>query len=253
MSTQCRGVRWTTSDQWLKQGTGVPSVLALVIAATLNEVRTNMTTHTDQIIALNRTHAISETDSFTERRYRQFVSHFTSNTRSVLDVGCNTGRGGAVMMAIRPGLEITGLDCVPERIEALDRRVYTKMICAFTDSIELPSDSFDAIVAGEFIEHVPPDLVFPTLCEFFRLLRLKGRLLMTTPNPQYLKNRLSGASILGGKHVSQHHPRRLRRRLEDIGFSQVRLRGSGRVSTVLGEHFPVLAVYGSYLTKAVKW
>jgi 2-polyprenyl-3-methyl-5-hydroxy-6-metoxy-1,4-benzoquinol methylase len=212
-----------------------------------------MTTVIDQIVTQNRENAISETDTFTERRYRQFVSHFAPNTRTVLDVGCNTGRGGAVMMAIKPGLEITGLDCVPERIEALNRLIYKRAVCAFTENIQLLGDSFDAIVAGEFIEHVPPDLVFPTLCEFFRLLRLKGRLLMTTPNPQYLKNRLTGATVLGGAHFSQHHPRSLRRRLEDIGFSQVRLKGSGRVSIALGEHFPVLAAYGSYLVQAVKW
>jgi 2-polyprenyl-3-methyl-5-hydroxy-6-metoxy-1,4-benzoquinol methylase len=213
----------------------------------------DMTTNRHRIVNLNRDHVISETDTFTERRYRQFVSHFAPNTRTVLDVGCNTGRGGAVMMAIKPGLEITGLDCLPERIEALNRLIYKQAVCAFTENIELPSDSFDAIVAGELIEHVPPDLVFPTLCEFFRLLRLKGRLLMTTPNPQYLKNRLTGATVLGEKHVSQHRPRSLRRRLEDIGFSQIRIKGSGRVSIALGEHFPVLAAYGSYLAEAVKW
>jgi 2-polyprenyl-3-methyl-5-hydroxy-6-metoxy-1,4-benzoquinol methylase len=171
----------------------------------------------------------------------------------VLDVGCNTGRGGAAMMAINPDLQITGLDCVPERIDALDPAVYQKRICAFAGDIPLPSESFDAVVAGEFIEHVPPDLVFPTLCEFFRLLRLKGQLLLTTPNPLYLKNMLAGTSVLGGPHVSQHRPRNLRRRLEDIGFSRVRIRGSGHVSRVLGERFPVLAAYGSYLTEAVKW
>ncbi|SEP49537.1 Methyltransferase domain-containing protein [Rhodospirillales bacterium URHD0017] len=212
-----------------------------------------MTTGNDQIIRLNREQELSETDTFTERRYRQFARHFGRDTRTVLDVGCNTGRGGAAMMAINPDLQITGLDCVPERIKALDPAVYKRAICAFTQDTKLPNDSFDAIVAGEFIEHVPPDLVFPTLCEFFRLLRLKGLLLMTTPNPLYLKNRLTGASVLGGAHISQHRARNLRRRLEDVGFSQVRIRGSGRVSVALGERFPVLAAYGSYLTKAVKW
>jgi 2-polyprenyl-3-methyl-5-hydroxy-6-metoxy-1,4-benzoquinol methylase len=204
-----------------------------------------MTTFDDQIVKLNREQEISEIDTFTERRYQQFVRHFRRDTRTVLDVGCNTGRGGAAMMAINPSLQITGLDCVPERIEALNPAIYQRGICAFTQDITLPSASFDAIVAGEFIEHVPPDLVFPTLCEFFRLLRLKGVLLLTTPNPLYFKNRLAGASVLGGAHVSQHRPRNLRRRLEDIGFSHVRIRGSGRVSTALGERFLVLAAYGS--------
>jgi SAM-dependent methyltransferase len=212
-----------------------------------------MTTCNDQIIELNREQTISETDSFTERRYQQFVRHFRRDTRTVLDVGCNTGRGGAAMKAINPSLQIIGLDCVPERIEALNPTNYQRGICAFTQDIALPNDCFDAIVAGEFIEHLPPELVFPTLCEFFRLLRLKGLLLLTTPNPFYLKNRLTGASVLGQAHISQHRPRNLRCQLEDVGFSRVRIRGSGRVSTALGERFPLLAVYGSYLTEAVKW
>lgn len=207
----------------------------------------------DQIVDLNRAQILSETDPFTEPRYRQFARYFRPDTRTVLDVGCNTGRGGAALKALMPALRISGLDCVPERLAALDPAVYESSVCAFTQAVPLPSGRFDAIVAGEFIEHVPSDQVFPTLCEFFRLLRLKGLLLLTTPNPAYLRNKLTGGSVLGGSHISQHHARNLRRRLEDVGFSHVRIRGSGRVSTYLGEHFPIRAVYGSYLIEAVKW
>jgi SAM-dependent methyltransferase len=210
-------------------------------------------TSLDQIVSLNREQEISEVDPFTERRYHQFVRHFPARTRDVLDVGCNTGRGGVVMKTLRPGLRIAGVDCVPERVASLDPLVYETTICGFTQAVPFESESFDAIVAGEFIEHLPPHLVDPTLCEFFRLLRLKGLLLLTTPNPLYVKNRLSGRSVLGGAHISQHHMESLRRRLFDVGFSRIKIRGSGRVSTVLGEFFPVRAVYGSYLTKATKW
>ena len=205
------------------------------------------------IIDLNRAQTISETDTFTERRYRQFTRHLPEVARDILDVGCNTGRGGAVMKALRPSLSITGLDCVPERLSVLDRSVYASSVCSFTESIQLPSDSFDAVVSGEFIEHLPPNSVFQTLSEFFRLLRLKGVLMLTTPNPVYLKNMLQGESVLGGPHLSQHRIRSLKRRLEDVGFSGIRIRGSGRASSLLGEHFPIMAVYGSYLTLARKW
>ena len=207
----------------------------------------------DHIVTLNREQEVSETDPFTERRYRQFVGHFSCHTRQVLDVGCNTGRGGAVMKALCPGLRITGVDCVPERVAALDPLCYDAKICGFTHDISLPPDSFDAIVAGEFIEHLPPNLVFPTLCEFFRLLRLHGILLLTTPNPRYLRNKLRGKSVLGGAHVSQHYIESLKRRLMDIGFSSIMIRGSGRVSITLGELFPLRSVYGSYFVKASKW
>lgn len=210
-------------------------------------------TNSDEIIELNRQQAVSEADPFTERRYRQFVDHFAPQTHEVLDVGCNTGRGGMVMKTIWPSLRITGVDCVPERVGALDPEVYETKICGFTHDLPLPPESFDAIVAGEFLEHISPALVFPTLCEFFRLLKLGGLLLMTTPNPNYLRNSLAKKSVLGGAHVSQHYIGNLRWRLKDVGFSAIKIRGSGRVSIVLGEAFPWRAVYGSYLALAEKW
>jgi ubiquinone/menaquinone biosynthesis C-methylase UbiE len=205
------------------------------------------------IIDLNRNQKISETDRFTQHRYRQFTRRLTHHVRDILDVGCNTGRGGSVIKAMVPDVRITGLDCVPDRIAALDPRVYSSSICTFAHAIPLADESYDAIVAGEFVEHLPPDLVFATLCEFFRVLRLRGLLLLTTPNPGYFRNKLRRQSVLGGAHLSQHHIRNLRRRLQDVGFSGVRIRGSGGVSIILGERFPFMNAYGSYLAEATKW
>jgi len=207
----------------------------------------------DQIVSLNREMEMSETDTFTERRYRQFVRYLPPGTQNVLDVGCSTGRGGAVMKAAVPSLRITGLDCLPERVAGLDASIYDATVCGLTNAIPLPSDRFDAIVAGEFIEHLPPDQVYPALCEFFRLLKLRGVLLLTTPNPDYIKNKLDRTSVLGSAHISQHYIGNIRRRLRDVGYSGVVIRGSGRVSSILGELFPLRSIYGSYFVKATKW
>lgn len=211
-----------------------------------------MAIHLEHIVEINRA-ADFGIDPFTKGRYEQFARHLPSDTRDVLDIGCSTGLGAATLIALRPGLKITGLDCVPERLASLDPAIFSSSICAFSQDVPLPDENFCAIIAGEIIEHVPPDLVFPTLCEFFRLLKLKGSLLLTTPNPDYIRNRLRGTSVLGGPHVSQHYPRNLRRRLEDVGFSGVKIRGSGRVSAIFGEYFPIRSLYGSYFIKAVKW
>lgn len=207
-----------------------------------------------QLIEANRAQKGSESDSFTAGRYKQFFHHFPAGAKRVLDIGCNTGRGGEVLKSLAPSLELTGLDCVPERVTALDRAIYSKCLCGFTTEIPVESGSFDVIVAGEFLEHLPPPQVDATLAEFFRVMRLKGRVLLTTPNPNYLKNRIKSLSVLlDPAHASQHFPDCLTLRLRMIGFSNVETFGSGRVSRYIGQRFPLLSLYGSYLVCGDKW
>ncbi len=77
--------------------------------------------------------------------------------------------------------------------------------------------------------------------------------MLTTPNPGYIKNKLSGTSVYGMSHLTQHFPKVLRFRLQMHGFSGVKMYGAGKVSTFLGGHFPFMQVYGSYLAVANKW
>ena len=53
-------------------------------------------------------------------------------------------------------------------------------------------------------------------------------------------------------HLSQHHPLELKNKLEQSGFDNIKIFGSGKMSRYLGEKFPFLAFYGSYLIKAIK-
>ena len=206
------------------------------------------------IVAANRSQSVSQTDSFTPERYGQLYSHFPRDVKMVLDVGCNTGRGGQVLKARNASLEITGLDFVPERIAVLDRTVYTHAVCGFSAAIPAADGSFDVIVGGEFVEHLLPAQVDTTLMEFFRVLRLKGRLLLTTPNPKSLKNKLKHLSVLlEPSHLSQHFADCLAFRMRSVGFSRVKVFGSGRVTGYLGQRFPFLSIYGSYLIRGDKW
>lgn len=207
-----------------------------------------------ELISVNRGQFVSEADDFTAERYSQFLRHFPAKAQDVLDVGCNVGRGGAHMKSRRPELRIVGMDCVADRLEQIDPLVYDSTICGFADEISVPSGCFDAIVAGETIEHIPGSSIYPSLHEFFRVLRLKGRLLLTTPNPRYLRNKLQHKSVLfDSAHVSQHTIASIRRKLEDSSFSHIRVYGSGRMTRYLTESFPLRSVYGSYLVVATKW
>ncbi len=199
---------------------------------------------------INIAQEVSETDPFTLERYKQFSCHFPEQVKTVLDVGCNTGRGGSILKELNPHLQLVGLDCVDSRLAKIPKEIYSSTICSYSTDINAPESSFDVVVSGEFIEHIYPDEVLKTLQEFYRIIRPGGRLLLTTPNPNYLRLKLTGGSVLGGAHVSQHYPADLKQQLESVGFVNVQLMGSGKITRILGERLPILAFYGSYLTIA---
>lgn len=202
--------------------------------------------------ALNLTQPESEIDPFTEDRYRQFHRFLPAGTRSVLDIGCNTGRGGSVLKALDGSLKMYGLDAVRARLDRLPKDVYEEGVHGYSTKIPNEDGTYDAVVAGEFIEHIYQVDVDQTLGEIFRVLKIGGRLLLTTPNPGDIKRKLRGRSILGGAHVSQHFPDTLKLKLRMAGFSRVRAYGSGKVSRYVGSRFPLL-IYGSYLAMGDKF
>jgi SAM-dependent methyltransferase len=207
---------------------------------------------TQQYADLNRAQVGSESDPFTERRYAQFARHMKSDARLILDVGCNTGRGGKIIRDARPEAEIVGLDCVPERIASLPEGIYRDAHVAEVSAIPGNDATFDAIVAGEFIEHLTYNDFRQALNEFLRVLKPGGQLLLTTPNPGYVRLLLTGKSVLGGAHLSLHYPKQLSAELKEVGFEHVIVKGSGKVSALIGQRFPFAWVYGSYLAVAEK-
>lgn len=208
------------------------------------------TTNYEQI---NTRSESSEKDPFTIERYEQFQRHFTNRTVTILDVGCNTGRGGERLKNLNSRLVISGLDCVQARLSKISPNVYDQTICSYSTDINTENSVFDAVVAGEFIEHLKPEDVQSTICEFNRILKNQGILLLTTPNPSYLRLKITGKSVLDGEaHLSQHHPVELKNKLEESGFNNINIFGSGKMSRYLGEKFPFLAFYGSYLITAIK-
>ena len=202
--------------------------------------------------ALNSLQLISEQDSFTGDRYRQFYKFFPDSHQHVLDLGCNIGRGGWVLKQMDKSLQISGLDCVKDRLTRIPEGIYSKTIYGLSTDIPVANNTYDVVVAGEVLEHLYPGDIDETLMEIFRVLKVGGRLLLTTPNPKDIKRKAFGKSVLGGCHVSQHFHDVLKWRLKLIGFSRVRIYGSGKVSRYLGYRFPFLSLYGSYLATGDK-
>lgn len=194
----------------------------------------------------NSAQVVAIEDSFSLERYRQFARHLPANATRVVDIGCAEGRGGKELISIRPEIKLMGLDCVAERLAELPA-CYQSKILGLTNQIPMDDRSCDAILAGEFLEHLYPADVDPTLCEFQRILEIGGLLLMTTPNPHSIKMRLRKGTVFGTAHLTQHFPSILKNRLMLHGFSSVKLIGSGKATRYFGEWMPWLSVYGSYL------
>lgn len=200
---------------------------------------------------INIKQTASEEDPFTLERYQQFYKYFPKNAIKVLDIGCNTGRGGVLLKKNNPSFEVTGIDIVRDRLDRLPKEAYSNVIHGSTTQIPCKDNSFDVIVAGEFIEHLHPSDVDCTISEVFRILKMGGRFLLTTPNPEDIKRKLRRESVLGGAHLSQHFQKELKQKLNKVGFSNIKVFGSGKTTRILGEHFPFF-VYGSYLAMGDK-
>jgi SAM-dependent methyltransferase len=210
-----------------------------------------MSTDTDYAVR-NLQQEASETDPFTESRYAQFAKFLPLGPLRILDVGCNTGRGGEVLKRLRPQAQIFGLDLLQSRLDRLPRDVYSGTVCGSATHIPSEDETYDAVVAGEFIEHLLPIDAHRFVADSFRVLKLRGRLLLTTPNPGDWKLRARGGTVLGGAHLSQHHAATLKTVLNMYGYARVCVRGSGKVTWYLGDRIPLLGLYGSYLAKGEK-
>jgi SAM-dependent methyltransferase len=189
----------------------------------------------------------SETDSFTESRYRQFAKFLPKGPLKILDVGCNTGRGGRILNQLRPDATLFGLDLLQSRLDRLPSDVYTGTVCGSATQIPSEDETYDVIVAGEFIEHLLPIDAHKFVADSFRVLRVGGRILLTTPNPGDIKLRMRGGTLLGGAHLSQHFPKVFKTVLKMYGYAKVLILGSGKVTWYLGSYVPWLGIYGSFL------
>jgi 2-polyprenyl-3-methyl-5-hydroxy-6-metoxy-1,4-benzoquinol methylase len=145
----------------------------------------------------------------------------------VLDVGCGEGRFTAELAAAGAG--VVGIDMAEEplrRARAAHPGVDVRLIDA-CGPWALADASFDAVWAGEVIEHVADTTGW--LSEVRRVLRPGGRLLMSTPNHSrlaVLRLALSARTFDAHFDPRADHLRFYTRRtlislLEDLGFQEV--------------------------------
>lgn len=177
-----------------------------------------------------------------EAVYRWFASEcLQAGHRRVLDAGCRSGFGTAVLAGT--GLDAVGIDSDPRLITAA-RRTYRFGRVAFraADARRTPelSTSFDAILGAGILEHVEDA---QSLCaEWRRLLKPGGMIAVVTPNR--LTASPGRTRPLQGSHAWEYTPDELhallRWRFPDVKllglFHGARLR---LVERMLGSSLPL--------------
>jgi SAM-dependent methyltransferase len=118
-----------------------------------------------------------------KERYQDLLSQIQDldPKNKILEVGSFPGHFTVILKKL--GYEIQGVDIKPERAEKLWEK-YNLLIHNVnieTDSIPIPTNTFDLILFTEVIEHLRLNPL-SVLQELHRMLKPNGLLLLTTPN-----------------------------------------------------------------------
>jgi ubiquinone/menaquinone biosynthesis C-methylase UbiE len=201
--------------------------------------------------SINRKDGCHLTDSFTPYRYRQISRLYKGVPERILDIGIGSGIGGIELRKAFPSTVLFGLDAVAERAKSA-HEVYDKVLYGSASHSLFEPNFFDLVVAGELIEHILPAEVDSFLHEVFRILKIGGYFIFTSPNPNDIKLKIRRSTVLGSSHLSQHFIRETQMRLRQNSFRVKRVLGTGKTSKLLGMRMPKL-VYGSYMIIAQKF
>jgi len=162
---------------------------------------------------------------------RLFARHIPHGGR-VLDAGC----GRSLFTEIKPEWPFTIVAADVDHDLLLSRkRVFGEVRWLVAEATPLPfrDGSFDALFAGELVEHLPDPQ--PGVAEFHRVLRPGGTLILTTPNRLRLANLVDGSE----RPYSPDH-------LSELSYDEA-------LDLIRGAGFEILYSTGLHLELMLNW
>jgi 2-polyprenyl-3-methyl-5-hydroxy-6-metoxy-1,4-benzoquinol methylase len=105
----------------------------------------------------------------------------------ILDIGCGSGKLGLSLK--ENGFKVIGIDRNKNSIEFCKFKGYKsyQMSC---DNIKL-KEKFDVVLCSALVEHIPNKVYLKMLDEIKKVLKKKGILIIYTPNPNSIIERLN--------------------------------------------------------------
>ena len=150
----------------------------------------------------------------------------------VLDAGC----GRSLFTEIRPDWPFTVVAADVDHALLRSRQAEfgdVRFLVGDAEPLPFRDDVFDAVFAGELIEHLPDPR--PGVAEFLRVLKPGGTLILTTPNRRRLANLADGSE----RPYSPDH-------LSELSYDEVR-------SLLAAEGFEIRRATGLHLELLLNW
>ena len=162
-------------------------------------------------------------------RYRKILGILKNKKAgSLLEIGCNAGE--FLMVAKKAGWDVNGVDISKKAVERAKKNGLKVKAHDVNKKLPFSDGSFDAIIAGEVIEHTFDDLKFLNECQ--RVLKKNGILIFTTPNLLSLKNRIlmlfgfNPRYVLADYHYKVYIPDIIKAKIRTSKFKEHRILGN---------------------------
>lgn len=150
------------------------------------------------------------------------MASLAAGAQNVLDAGSAQSPNPYLQHPNITGIDLSHPRKIPDN--------YTDWVVGNALNLPFSNNTFDAVIAGELIEHT--ENPFEMLREFKRVLSKKGKLIVSTPNPnspieRILTLTLSRRFFYTDEHLLLYPQRWLIRMLERTGFKNVKLYSGG--------------------------
>jgi len=130
----------------------------------------------------------NELDRFADIRIKKMIETIKP-CKKLLDVGCWDGYIMNEILKSKKAKNVTGVDNSKKAIKMCRRRGFEAKLADATKKLPFRKSEFDAITAGEIIEHLYDVNAF--LDEAYRVLKTGGQFVITTPNLASFSSRIT--------------------------------------------------------------
>jgi ubiquinone/menaquinone biosynthesis C-methylase UbiE len=166
------------------------------------------------------------------------ISKSYLKNKALLDVGCWTGN--FLKLASEDTQKLFGIDPKKAAINIAQRRLKCATFqVGVAEKLPYKNSQFDVVTLLEVLEHVPQSSEKMVISEINRVLKMKGVLILSTPNKNIISILGDPAYFLiGHKHYSVAYLTKL---LEDTGFNIQKIYYTGGIARIITVNIELIA------------